>query len=269
MPDFRALISKQGVLQGIPNTGDTLVVGNKVDAASGQPLAVGDVNATSLTLGRVGATTTIPGPLNLNSLTTSTASIRALGFDAPSVGASLSVGSIASTLTLGSAGNTVSIPANADFSGKAKGLPPVGPGQLLQFSGTLFQNSGYVPGVGQFSTPSAFGFFPVQNANFVFNPADLFGLTNTYRIRVAVRVDSAFNDGLHCMLRQVVIGGVESGIPGLLDFGSGVAQIYQAVSNLITISTTNWVWLRPYFAAYNGGNGATLQDVTVFLEEWF
>lgn len=269
MPDLKALVSRNGTLRGIPNTGDTLIVGNKVDAASGQPLAVGDTNATSLSLSRPGVTTTVQGPLTLTNATTSSAMIRAPTFDTNVGGASLAVGPTASTVNLGSAGNTLSIPANTEFSGRVRGLPPVGPGQILQFSGTLFQNSGYVPGVGQFSTPSAFGFFPVQNANFVFNPADLFGLTNTYRIRVAVRVDGAFNDGLHCMLRQVVIGGVESGIPGLLDFGSGVFQIYQAVSNLITISTTNWVWLRPYFAAYNGGNGATLQDVTVFLEEWF
>lgn len=268
MPDFRALISKQGVLQGI-TTADTLVVGNKVDAAAGQTLAVGDTNATALSLGRAGATTTVQGPLSLTNATTSTAVIRATSFDTNAVANPLSIGSTAGTITLGSAGNTFSLPSNVEFLGKTRGLPAVGPGQLLQFSGTLFQNSGYVPGVGQFSTPSAFGFFPVQNANFIFNPADLFGLTNTYRIRVVARVDSAFNDGLHCMLRQVVVGGVESGIPGLLDFGSGVAQIYQAVSDLITISTTNWVWLRPYFAAYNGGNGATLQDVTVFLEEWF
>lgn len=141
MPDFRAIIVKGGVQQGITTT-DTLVVGNKVDAESGQALSVGDVNATALSLSRPGVTTTVQGPLNL--------------------------------------------PSNAEFLGKVKGLPPVGPGQLLQFSGTLFQNSGYVPGVGEFSTPSAFGFFPVQNANFVFNPADIFGLNNTYRIRVAV-----------------------------------------------------------------------------------
>jgi hypothetical protein len=269
MPDFRALISKQGVLQGI-TTADTLVVGNKVDATGATALSIGNTNATSLSLSRAGATTTVQGPLNLTNATTSLAVISAPTFDAPLSGASLTIGgSLAGTVNLGRSGNLVSIASNVEVLGKIRGIPPVGPGQLLQFSGTLFQNSGYVPGVGQFSTPSAFGFFPVQNANFIFNPADLFGLTNSYRIRVAVRVDSAFNDGLHCMLRQVVIGGVESGVPGLLDFGSGVAQIYQAVSNTLTISTTNWVWLRPYFAAYNGGNGATLQDVTVFLEEWF
>lgn len=215
MSDFHAIIFKGAVLQNITPT-DTLTVGNKVDADSGQTLSVGNVNATALTLGRSGITTTAPG--------------------------------------------------RVQFDGPTAGLPPVGPGQLLQQSGTLFQNSGYVPGVGQFSTPSAFGFFPVQNANFVVNPGDLFGVGNSYRIRMVVRVTGAFNDGLHCMLQRVTIGTGQDGVPGLLDFGSGVLEIYSAVSDTFT-AASNFQYFIPYFAAFNGGNGATLQDVSIYLEE--
>lgn len=215
MSDFHAIIFKGAVLQNITPT-DTLTVGNKVDADSGQTLSVGNVNATALTLGRSGITTTAPG--------------------------------------------------RVQFDGPTAGLPPVGPGQLLQQSGTLFQNSGYVPGVGQFSTPSAFGFFPVQNANFVVNPGDLFGVGNSYRIRMIVRVTGAFNDGLHCMLQRVTIGTGQDGVPGLLDFGSGVLEIYSAVSDTFT-AASNFQYFIPYFAAFNGGNGATLQDVSIYLEE--
>jgi hypothetical protein len=215
MADLRALVAKQGVLQGITTT-DTLVVGNKVDASAGQALSIGDVNATSITLGQSGITTTAPGKVQ--------------------------------------------------FNGAVAGIPPVGPGQLLQQSGTLFQNSGYVPGIGQFDTPASFGFFPVQNANFVVNPGDLFGVGNSYRIRMVVRVTGAFNDGLHCMLQRVVIGTGQDGVPGLLDFGSGVLEIYSAVSNTFT-AASNFQYFIPYFAAFNGGNGATLQDVSIYLEE--
>jgi hypothetical protein len=144
----------------------------------------------------------------------------------------------------------------------------IGPGTLLQFSGTLFQNSGYVPGIGVNSTPSAFGFFSVQNTNFLFNPVELFGPNRQYRIRAIRRQDGAFNDGTHCMIRVVSGSSPEAGVPGLLDFGSGINSYAQAVSDIITApsSSTN-MWFRVYFASYNGGNGATVQDVTLYIEE--
>ena len=155
-------------------------------------------------------------------------------------------------------------------SGQIRSTPVVGPGQILQLSNTLFQNSDYVPGVGV-NTPQAvlgddFGFYPVQNANFVINPGDIFGTGRTYRIRMIVRVTGAFNDGIHCMLRVVTIGTGEVGVPGLIDFGSGVLEIYSAVSDTLTASS-EWQYFIPYFAAYNGGNGATIQDVTLYFEE--
>jgi hypothetical protein len=151
-------------------------------------------------------------------------------------------------------------------SGQINSSPVIGPGQIVELSNTLFQNSGYTPGILSGSTPLAFGFFPVQNANFVINTGDMFGVGNSYRIRMIVRVTGAFNDGLHCMLRVVTIGVGEVGVPGLIDFGSGVLEIYSAVSNTLTASA-QWQYFIPYFAAYNGGNGATLQDVTLYFEE--
>jgi hypothetical protein len=66
------------------------------------------------------------------------------------------------------------------------------------------------------------------------------------------------------MLRRVVVGTGESGVPGLLDFGSGAFEIYSALSSVLTINSA-WEYYRIYFAAYNGGNGAFPQDVTVSL----
>jgi hypothetical protein len=140
-----------------------------------------------------------------------------------------------------------------------------GPGQILQFSNTAFSNSGYTPGVQVSSVPADFGFYPVQNANFLVNPGDLF-TGSQFRIRVIVRATGAFNDGLYVMLRRVVIGAAEESIPGLLDFGGGAVEIYHAVSSVLPV-TSSWQYFRLYLAAYNGGNGATVQDATVYLEE--
>lgn len=140
-----------------------------------------------------------------------------------------------------------------------------GPGAILSFSGTLFQNSTYAPGVGVNSTPSSFGFYPVQTSSFVFNPFQMLGSNVNYRIYATKRQDSAFNDGLHCMIRQVV-NGSESGIPGLLDWGSGVNSFSAATSNVLNSGTSDsFIWYRCYFAAYNGGNGATIQDLTLWI----
>jgi hypothetical protein len=140
-----------------------------------------------------------------------------------------------------------------------------GPGQLVQFSGTAFTNSGYTPGVQVNSTPSNFGFYPVQNASFVFNPFAILGANKNYRIYAIKRQDGAFNDGLHCMIRKVE-NGSESGIPGLLDWGAGVNTNSGQLSSVLNSGTTNsFMWFRCYFAAYNGGNGATIQDLTLWI----
>ena len=64
MSDLRSLVIKNGTTQNISNA-DTLIVGTKVDAASGQALSVGDVNATGITIGSALITTNFPGPVTL------------------------------------------------------------------------------------------------------------------------------------------------------------------------------------------------------------
>jgi hypothetical protein len=143
-----------------------------------------------------------------------------------------------------------------------------GPTPILTGYNTVFQNSTYLPGITEATaSPAAFGFYAVGTTYFTVNPADIFGGTNIpYRIRVVVRTTSAFNDGIHCLLRRVVIGTGESSIPGLIDFGGGGAfQIYSARSNALNTAAA-WEYYRIYFAAYNNGNGATPQDVTITLE---
>lgn len=140
-----------------------------------------------------------------------------------------------------------------------------GPGVILQFSGTTFQQSGYSPGVGVNSTPSDFGFYPVQNASFVFNPIVALGTNKNYRIYAIKRQDGAQFDGVHCMIRKVE-NGIESGIPGLLDWGSGSNSYSAAISNVLnTGNTDSYIWYRCYFAAYTGANQATLQDVSLYI----
>lgn len=70
------------------------------------------------------------------------------------------------------------------------------------------------------------------------------------------------------MIRQVIEGSGEIGIIGLTDFGGGNNEYAQAVSNTYTSQSfsTN-IWYRVYFASYNGGNGATVQDLTLYFEE--
>jgi hypothetical protein len=140
-----------------------------------------------------------------------------------------------------------------------------GPGVILQFSGTTFQQSGYSPGVGVNSTPADFGFFPVQNASFVFNPFAVLGSNKNYRIYAIRRQDGALFDGVHCMIRKVE-NGVESGISGLLDWGAGVNQYASATSDVLNSGTgDSFMWFRCYFAAYDGANQATLQDLSLWI----
>lgn len=141
-----------------------------------------------------------------------------------------------------------------------------GPGLILTNYNQVFQNSGYGPGMSETSpVPSVFGFYPVGNISFTINPSDIFGVGGLYKIRATARVTGAFGDGLHVLIRRVVIGSGEVNVPGLVDFGSGLLEIYTKVSNTLT-ATNAFEYYRVYFAAYNGGNGATVQDVTITLE---
>ena len=140
----------------------------------------------------------------------------------------------------------------------------VGPLTLLQNYNTVFSNSGYVAGVFTTATPATFGFYTVGGASLTVNPFTLFG-AGQYRIKATVRKTSTFGDGLHVMIRRVIVGDTEIGIPGLLDWGAGLTEVATSTSNELT--TTNAAeFYKVYFAAYNGGNGGTPQDLSLTLE---
>jgi hypothetical protein len=153
-----------------------------------------------------------------------------------------------------------------------------GPIVLNRFRNLTFTSSNYAPGVSTSSTPSSFGFFTLSpNGNTLegwtvgggtprlFNPAQFFGESSTYRIFAAVRTTGWFNDGLHCMIRSWN-GVSEQTIAGLQDFGGGVGsadRIVWATSDIL-LSDDTWFSFSAYFGAYgnsNNSNGAVIQDV--------
>jgi len=146
---------------------------------------------------------------------------------------------------------------------------------IVQRANASFTNSSYSPGATTTSTPSTNGFFNIsQNTQTVkvnFNPSLIFKNTITnYRIHCMVSVTSITNDGLHIMLRRFKFSdATEVGISGLVDFGGSTqlnnSAFYYQVSDSIAVDNA-WYEIKPYFAAYNGGNGATIQDVQVWFE---
>lgn len=99
----------------------------------------------------------------------------------------------------------------------------------------------------------------------MFNPFAILGSNKNYRIYAIRRQDGAAFDGVHCMIRKVE-NGVESGIPGLLDWGAGVNDYASVTSDVLNSGTSDsFMWFRCYFAAYNGANLATLQDLTLWI----
>jgi hypothetical protein len=154
-----------------------------------------------------------------------------------------------------------------------QGVPTIsfcGPLILKRFSGTLYQNSGYAPG----NPPSGmFSFIPPGNTLEGFDPINvrlinpylIFGQNSVYTISAYVRASGVFNDGLHCQLRQHN-GTTETIISGLQDFGGGAGaanRIYLSTSSSLTATTNTYLGYIPYFAAYNGGNGGTVEDVII------
>ena len=145
---------------------------------------------------------------------------------------------------------------------------------------SLFSDSGYSPGnpsTGFFPLGTLFGNTAIGNADslsygsryFWFNPEVLLSHTTseTYRITMIVRVTSAVNDGLHCRLWRRLSNGTQSIVDGLQDFGGGAGgsdRRYIGSSNPLTVDG-NFYSFRPEFAAYNGGNSATIQDVTLLI----
>jgi hypothetical protein len=142
--------------------------------------------------------------------------------------------------------------------------------------GQSFSNSGYNPptsdanNTANGSPVGGWGFYQAStNQEFTFNPYDIFGAGRNYRIRAVLRCTAAFGDGIHFMIRQVVIGTGESTVPGLRDVGGGGAfEVYTGVSNTFSTDAHNqWRYLRAYFSAYNNGNGGNIHSVSIYLEE--
>ena len=142
--------------------------------------------------------------------------------------------------------------------------------------GQSFSNSGYnaptsdASNTANGSPVGGWGFYQAStNQEFTFNPYDIFGAGRNYRIRAVLRCTAAFGDGIHFMIRQVVIGTGESTVPGLRDVGGGGAfEVYTGVSNTFSTDAHNqWRYLRAYFSAYNNGNGGNIHSVSIYLEE--
>ena len=142
--------------------------------------------------------------------------------------------------------------------------------------GQSFSNSGYNAPTSDSSNTAngspvgGWGFYQAStNQEFTFNPYDIFGAGRNYRIRAVLRCTAAFGDGIHFMIRQVVIGTGESTVPGLRDVGGGGAfEVYTGVSNTFSTDAHNqWRYLRAYFSAYNSGNGGNIHSVSIYLEE--
>jgi hypothetical protein len=142
----------------------------------------------------------------------------------------------------------------------------------------LYQDSGYTPaGAGFFSLSNFLGNTPYGMAGAIgimgsywywFNPFAMLNhnTSKTYRITMITRVNGGFNDNIHSRLFWHN-GTAETIVPGLSDFGGGAGtanRIFWASSNNISVQDT-WYFFRPAFAAYNGGNGATIQDVTLLI----
>ena len=145
---------------------------------------------------------------------------------------------------------------------------------------SLFSDSGYSPGnpsTGFFPLGTLFGNTAIGNADslsygsryYWFNPEVLLShtISETYRITMIVRVTSAANDGLHCRLFRRFGNNASTIVPGLQDFCGGAGgsdRRYVASSDPLSIDG-NFYCFRPEFAAYNGGNSATIQDVTLLI----
>jgi len=169
-------------------------------------------------------------------------------------------------------GNTVSLSALVDtLVGSYSSF--IGPVVLNRFRAIIFQNSGYNPvnppaGMFQFIPPgnTVEGSDPVSAR--LINPYQVFGPNATYTITTYVRATNVIFDGLHCQLRSHD-GTTETIIPGLEDFGSGAGidtRTYFATSLPLTATTNTFFGYIPYFGAYNGGNGGTVQDVVLTFQ---
>ena len=198
-----------------------------------------------------------PGPAGLTGATGATGTNGTTG----ATGATGTNGTNGAT---GATGNNGATGATGGVLGCAVSLPAGG-------VNTSFSSSGYSPGATAGSSPGSNNFFTINSGGgyITYNPSRMFtsAFTN-YRITCLVRVDSVTGDGLHVLVRQGPIGGTESGITGLIDFGGsgGLANgHYIATSSNIAVSNTNFA-LKVYFSAYTGSNSGIIRDVTLIFE---
>lgn len=141
----------------------------------------------------------------------------------------------------------------------------LGPIELNAGAWVYFENSQYIPGIGSSDPTADFGYYPVQSGGAAINPARIFGTGVVYRIIVVSRVDGLFNDGLHFVLRKTDASGTAA-VGGMNDLH--INQRFMTFISEQQNTGTDWnyvYYLSSYFAAYDGGNGGTIQDTTVYL----
>jgi hypothetical protein len=249
--------------------GSTGATGVGASGATGATGPNGDIGSTGATgIGATGATglTGATGPTGSTGINGQTGPTGATG-----------LGATGATGILSSSDQTKL--NNIQINASARNAFAV---NLCERINILFQDSGYVsgnPSTGFFSLGTLFGNTVFGTADtlsfnniryFWFNPEVLLNHSTsmTYRITMIVRVTSAFNDGVHCRLwRRLSDNSPSTIVPGLQDFGGGVGSTdrrYIASSDPLPIDG-NFYSFRPEFAAFNGGNGATIQDVSLLI----
>lgn len=145
----------------------------------------------------------------------------------------------------------------------------VGPGQIQHRVNSTFNASGYVSGITATSTPANFGFYQIaQTGNFLFNPAEVFGVNTTFRIRLMVRRSPGANATLRVLLRSNRVGRGEEGVPGLLDNAiTGTNEVGSWVSSDISTGNGFYETYEIYYSVPSGNGGSNIQDATLWFEQ--
>ena len=131
----------------------------------------------------------------------------------------------------------------------------------------LFQNTGWTNGVTTNSDFSAFGFTDTTvDSSFTINPVRAFGSNVSYSILALNRIDSIISNGIYFALQQISSDGTTNGISGLTGVHLNTNYTAYTSSPRSTGTDQNYFfYLKPWFAAQNGGNGATIQDTTIYF----
>ena len=219
---------------------------------SGAPGPQGSTGPTGAASNVTGPT----GPAGTNGTNGSTGSTGPTG----SAGTNGTNGSTGSTGATGSTGLSLQISS----------ITPI-----AQRLNAAFSNSGYSTGATTTSTPSSNGFYTItQNSQIIaviYNPSLIFkNNPSNHKIHVAIKITSPVNDGLHILVRRYKFSdATEVGVSGLIDFGGSTqlnnSAYYYKVSDNVAVDNV-WYEIKPYFAAYNGGNSANIQDIMVWFE---